>query len=196
MRIHWLLGLALLAVAPTGVAEICLPDVIAPTTPDSRYDTTPPPDPDSGRAYVIDRQTGLEWMRCALGQSYDAGTNRCIGDPSRYDWAGALQVAQDYPGWRLPTIKELQSLVDMQCYGPAINSRIFPDTPGSPAPEYFGGTPTPPPVGFWSSTPFHELDGRGEYSQAWILQPFLGDATPAPKTNPVNYVRLVRDPNP
>ncbi len=189
------LGLLLLLSAPAAVAEICLPEVIPPTTPDDRYDTTLPPD-DSGHAVVQDRQTGLIWMRCALGQSYDAGTNRCIGDPQRYDWAEALQAAQQYPGWRLPTIKELQSLVDMQCYGPAINLRIFPDTPGSPAPEYFQTTPTPPRVGFWSSTPFHKPDGSGQYAQAWILQPFLGDAVVTPKSNAINYVRLVRDPPP
>ena len=196
MKVTVRLGLLLLLGAPAALAEICLPEVIPPSTPDTRYDTTLPPDDGSGRAVVQDLRTGLIWMRCTLGQNYDAGTNRCIGDPARYDWAGALQVAQDYPGWRLPTIKELQSLVNLQCYGPAINLRIFPDTPGSPIPEYFQSTPTPPAVGFWSSTPFHEIDGRGEYARAWILQPFLGDATPAPKSNAINYVRLVRDPNP
>lgn len=30
--------------------------------------------------------------------------------------------------WRLPTIKELQSLVDIRAYGPAIDTVAFPNT--------------------------------------------------------------------
>ena len=39
--------------------------------------------------------------------------------------------ASSYGGfsdWRLPTVKELQSIVDYSCYKPSINSKYFPDT--------------------------------------------------------------------
>jgi hypothetical protein len=39
--------------------------------------------------------------------------------------------ASSYGGfsdWRLPTVKELQSIVDYSCYSPSINSKYFPNT--------------------------------------------------------------------
>ncbi len=185
-----LLALAALPAA----ANVCNENEIAPTTPDDRYDTTLPVDTATGRAVVLDQITGLMWMRCALGQTYDAGTQRCLGAPTSYTWGEALvTVANDYPGWRLPTIKELQSLVNVQCYGPAVNERIFPDTPNSWTPDSPNNLQAP--VGFWSATPFAETDGEGNYSSAWYLRPFLGDIAPASKSNP-NFVRLVKDPGP
>jgi len=190
-RLAWLL--LALATAPAG-ANICNEEHIPPTTPDDRYDTTLPADDTTGRAVVKDLLTGLVWMRCALGQSFDPGTNRCLGIPTGYTWAEALTtVAENYPGWRLPTIKELQSLVNTQCYGPAINERIFPDTPNSWTPDSPNNLQAP--IGFWSATPFAETDGEGNYTSAWYLRPFLGDIAPTYKGN-LNFLRLVKDPAP
>ncbi len=182
--------LALLLSAPPAWAVLCdQGDTIPPNAPDARYRFSV--DPGTGRAVVEDRLTGLQWMRCSLGQRFDAERQRCIDAAALYTWQEALQAAQAYAadGWRLPNIQELQSLVNLQCYGPAIHTGAFPDTPSSWTPE--SSNVLDAPIGFWSATPHAFQDGKGEYSSAWILQPFLGDAAPAPKASR-NFVRLVR----
>ncbi|MEX2964239.1 DUF1566 domain-containing protein [Microbulbifer sp. TYP-18] len=42
-------------------------------------------------------------------------------------------------GWRLPTLDELETLVDRSCYDPAIDTEKFPDTRNQ---------------AYWTSTPF------------------------------------------
>ncbi|NOZ54592.1 MAG: DUF1566 domain-containing protein [Gammaproteobacteria bacterium] len=93
---------------------------------------------------ILDTQSGLTWLRCPLGMKWD--TKRCRNIPERMNWSDAqsniskLNEQGGYAGfqdWRLPTLDELSTLVERQCYAPAINSEIFPDTPL---------------IGFWSST--------------------------------------------
>lgn len=79
---------------------------------------------------VTDKETGLTWRRCSLGQS---GDNCSTGSPSTYTWNGALQAAKDQrietgQLWRLPNIKELSSIVEEECFSPSINLTIFPGT--------------------------------------------------------------------
>lgn len=68
---------------------------------------------------VKDSRTGLEWMRCSLGQDWIEKTNECKGGVNSYNWQGALDIAEKlnvvggYAGrtnWRAPTVRELQSL--------------------------------------------------------------------------------------
>ncbi|MCJ8311434.1 MAG: DUF1566 domain-containing protein [Saccharospirillaceae bacterium] len=80
---------------------------------------------------VVDTQTGLMWMRCSLGQSWDGET--CTGSVSKIIWQQALKSGEslNYAGfddWRVPNIKELSSLIESACYEPAINEDIFPNT--------------------------------------------------------------------
>jgi hypothetical protein len=89
-------------------------------------------------AVVVDRSSGLQWMRCSLGQNW-TGT-ACAGLAERYTW----DQANDLPsgsagnhGWRLPTVEELQTLVEYRVFNPAINPQAFPNTP---------------PSNFWSSS--------------------------------------------
>ncbi len=81
---------------------------------------------------VIDTKTGLMWKRCPEGQS---GSDCAEGNASLYNWQEALQQSEiinttggfsGYMDWRLPNIKELQSIVEEQCIGPAINLAVFP----------------------------------------------------------------------
>ncbi len=113
-----------LAYSHIGVAQTCKPN-IAPDAPNNRYRL-------SAEGTAFDKQTGLVWMRCALGQTW-AG-NTCTGTVREYTWQGALQAAEStvFAGrsdWRLPNQKELQSLVEWRCAAPAINLTAFPNTP-------------------------------------------------------------------
>lgn len=61
---------------------------------------------------VTDKRTGLMWPRTAVGQEWD-GT-RCIGVGSKMSFAEALMCKVSFAGyddWRLPTGKELRTLV-------------------------------------------------------------------------------------
>jgi hypothetical protein len=68
---------------------------------------------------VKDTRTGLEWMRCSLGQDWDEKVKTCNGSIRKYNWQEALNIADKLNGvggyakrtdWRLPTVRELQSL--------------------------------------------------------------------------------------
>lgn len=118
--------------ATTSYAQTCNPN-IKPTRPDSRYQ-------DMG-AEVKDTVTGLIWQRCSLGQTWNGST--CIGAATKYTWQQALTMAKNLGnGYRLPNIKELQSLVETKCYDPAINTNIFPNTLNN---------------WYWSSSPYSYL---------------------------------------
>ncbi len=106
---------------------------------------------DHGDGTVTDSTTGLQWMRCSLGQRWQ--NNDCIGKKAEYRWQVALDKAETmaYAGhsdWRVPTIDELKSLVYCSsgqpklwndtgefCEGdyqrPVILSRVFPNTASS-----------------------------------------------------------------
>lgn len=95
---------------------------------------------------IYDLVTELEWMRCSVGQTWQAQQQRCTGTPLEMTWAEA-QAMQRPAGWQVPNIAELRSLVycstnepvrfDMRengvpCHGdyssPTILSPAFPNT--------------------------------------------------------------------
>ena len=100
---------------------------------------------------LLDKSTGLEWARCAVGQVWSG--EQCMGDPlnAAMTFMQALAYAKDLNGWRLPTVKELSSLADKGCISPAIDGGAFPNFPSRT---------------FWSSTPFV---GDGRYSFAVLM---------------------------
>ncbi len=72
-------------------------------------------------AVVVDEATGLQWLRCALGQTWQAdekGGGHCTGEAKQLSLMDAqAQVEQlntaKYQGisqWRLPSIVELAAL--------------------------------------------------------------------------------------
>jgi len=78
---------------------------------------------------VTDKITGLIWKRCAEGMSWNGAT--CSGTAITLNWEGALAHAiavssSSGQTWRLPNIKELNSLVETVCNKPSINQMIFP----------------------------------------------------------------------
>lgn len=105
---------------------------------------------------------GREWLRCSLGQQWNGST--CIGQAKKYTFEGARAAANSFNAtgyrgkqdWRVPTVRELQSLrvcsngfgsatsyiqgndkppVSTSCNSnssqPSINTALFPQTPES-----------------------------------------------------------------
>jgi len=128
-----------------------------------------------GDATVTDTATGLMWARCPEGLS---GASCDSGNAATFTWEGALVRARDsslagYTDWRLPNVKELSSLFEEQCYNPAINLAVFPNTPAS--------------LGFWSASP-----GALSPSFAWFAEFGFGSADHYDGRSDGNHVRLVR----
>ena len=123
---------------------------------------------------VTDQTTGLTWRSCAEGMTL--GANRClIGTLASLNWQQATELsllpANVTGGWRVPNVKELESLVDGGCTNPAVNGSRFPDQPA---------------VDFWSSTPGWSVsldDGlvrsAQDQSGAKAVRMVKGGATPA-----------------
>ncbi len=125
---------------------------------------------------VTHNSTGLMWMQCSLGQSWDGAT--CTGSASDYNWQNALAAGNGYSfagytDWRLPNKNELASIVEQRCHNPAINTAIFPATPSD---------------WFWSSSPY-----AGASYSAWYVNFGNGYVGDVGKHNYDYYrVRLVR----
>ncbi len=145
---HWLM-LAGALVAGAAQGQTCRSD-ISESTPAARFELA------NGGATVHDSATGLEWKRCPEGFVFsDNGTATDFGDDgctdggsSMFTWQQALQNAEalntggGYAGssdWRVPNVKELDSIVERACFDPAIDLPIFPGTPSAV---------------FWSSSPY------------------------------------------
>jgi hypothetical protein len=77
-------------------------------------------------AEVTDQKTGLVWARCSLGQIWSGSV--CSGMSASLTHEEALAHAKGQSGWRLPSVKELASLVERGCYSVAIDSEAFPAT--------------------------------------------------------------------
>lgn len=127
---------ALLALANTASA-LCL-DTLNSSTPVEQFVTL-------SQTTTLHKKTSLEWQRCPLGQTASEQGNACLGVPLLFTWDAALRAAAEFnasggqgSGWYVPNISELSSIVERRCYGPAINTIIFPTDVAYP---------------FWSSTP-------------------------------------------
>lgn len=132
-----------LAIRAGAVAAQDCKDGIRRTAPSDRYIV-------SEVGYVLDKLSNLMWKRCSEGQNYNAQSGWCDGQAIGLTWQDALLRAQQintgdieggmsFDNWRLPNVKELASLAEYACIGPAINEYIFPNTP-------------PWSNGYWSSS--------------------------------------------
>ena len=90
---------------------------------------------DNGDGTVTDPTTGLIWMRCSMGQVWDGATSTCTGTAGTYTWDQAVALTNTVPfaghsDWRLPNIRELQTIVDYTVKFPAvpIDAVAFPNT--------------------------------------------------------------------
>lgn len=110
---------------------------------------------------VLDHGTRLAWQRAA------APTTRSWDDADQY----CRTLTLSGTGWRLPSMKELQTLLDLGRQAPAIDPAAFP---AAPTEQY------------WSSSPL-----AGSTSDAWSVSFRLGAASPLPRDG-LNWVRCVR----
>ncbi len=83
---------------------------------------------DNGDGTITDNSTGLMWQKAA--------------PENKINWKEALAYCEalklgGHTDWRLPTIKELRSIVDYAKYHPAIDKIVFPNTQSS---FYWSGT--------------------------------------------------------
>jgi hypothetical protein len=136
---------------------------------------------DNGDGTLTDTQSGLTWMRCALGQSWTGAT--CSGRPDTFTWHSAQTAAEGLDGrggyagrrnWRVPQIPELAMIVERQCADPRTNLALFPATPAG---------------FFWSAT---VRQGPGMDAEAYALS-FGPEGARHHDKEDRHYVRLVRD---
>jgi len=150
---------------------------------------------DHGDGTVSDLTSGLQWMRCALGQAW--ADPACSGEAERHTWSAAQEAAArfnrrgghaGFDDWRLPTIDELRTLIYCssgqpklwndtggECQGPFERPSVFPAA--------FPGTPR---SWFWSSSP-----DASDPDYAWLVHFSNGHVNYGYKAQP-GYVRLVR----
>ncbi len=101
---------------------------------------------DNGDGTVLNKRTKLIWQKCAMGQS----NLDCMGGAlSTANWANTLLYCKNLnlagKSWRLPSITELVSLLDMSKPAPFFDTSYFPNltvadlhssTTQAPAPTY------------------------------------------------------------
>jgi len=109
---------------------------LSTTTSTKIYSSTskyvlPPESPinytDNKNGTITDNYTGLIWMKCPQGKT---GNDCKSGSVTFREWPKARVECENLnfaskKGWRLPTLKELQSIVDTGSYDPAINKGFF-----------------------------------------------------------------------
>ena len=162
----WLLVVLNLSLGSLAYAQTCPPGNER-VAPNNRYTN-------HGNGTVTDSKTALMWKQCSEGQS---GAS-CTGTLTNQVWQTALNTANNstfanYSDWRLPSSKELQSLVETGCHWPAINTTLFPNTP-------------PTLAVFWTSTTY-----AFDASFAWYVGFDVGFVGRVSKSNGYG-VRLVR----
>ncbi len=116
----------------------------------------------NGNGTITDADTGLVWQQAEI--------------VSRTNWEGALQYASSLSlggqtDWRLPNIKELQSINDETLVAPSVDTTYFPGVTSSR---------------YWSSTTSHNST-----NEAWYLDCQYGVTSYADKTTNL-LVRCVR----
>jgi len=128
---------------------------------DASFTIDPPSYTDNGNGTITDNVTGLLW------QKQDDGTT-CTWDAANTYCAGLSLTGT---GWRVPTRRELMSIVDYGKYSPSINGTYFPNTQSS---------------WYWSSTTY-----ASNTTYAWNVYFGNGYVYVNYKTS-TGYVRCVR----
>ena len=127
---------------------------------------------------ITDNKNKLVWLRCPLGMEWNK--NSCAGKVLGYTWNEAVVAADEVNAekvlgrndWRLPTIDELNTIVERRCFKPAIDLAVFPYSPES---------------GFWTDSSVEGVQPR-----VWLVHFLNGNQYIANKKQTWR-VRLVAD---
>lgn len=120
----------------------------------------------SNGSEIRDRETSLIWQRGLVGQKWDGKT--CTGRAREFTYEEAEKLVSKE--WRLPTKKELLTLVDLSVGRPTINHTAFPNAPAS---------------NVWTSSPYAFYSGY-----RWLVD--FSNGYPNGSPTYVNAVRLIR----
>jgi len=126
---------------------------------------------DQSDGTVVDACTGLMWQR----ETADIDGNGLAELSDRVTWQGALNYCENlklagHSDWRLPNVRELQSIVDYGRFNPSINF-------------VFGAMPD----GYWSSSPYALVPKHAWY--VFFLDGSVGSYDVEHYTFPVRAVR-------
>ena len=116
---------------------------------------------------VTHKTTGLTWKRCSEGQTWSGST--CSGTAQAYTWNAAMALGSS--GWGLPTIEQLETIIEAGHGAPTINQTVFPGTPA---------------YHFWASSAYFRFE-----SSAWSVNFGFATVNGLNKSYAVQ-VRLVR----
>jgi hypothetical protein len=167
------LCILLFGVSPVWAGQVCDTRAYPLSAPTTRFE-------DNGDGTVTDRATKLMWMRCSGGQQWAGGS--CSGQASAYDWRAAQNLAGDvnvngslfFNDWRVPSLRELASIVERECTDPRVNLTVFPNTPAGL---------------YWTASARPGVDAP---TLAYALSFGNDGVVPLPKDKQ-HHVRLVRD---
>ncbi|XDD51129.1 DUF1566 domain-containing protein [Leptospira sp. WS92.C1] len=132
---------------------------------------------DPGNQTIVDSSSNLVWQKCSAGLS---GASCASGTATRPNWVTALSYCDslNFAGksnWRLPNIKELNSIVDLTSSSStlSIHPSLFPNTKNS---------------FYWTSSSFAPSPGN-----AWSVFFQSGGMTPFSAKSSTAYVRCVAE---
>jgi hypothetical protein len=140
---------------------------------------------DNGNGTITDRVTGLIWEKLSMDGSVHDVKNT-------YQWHTAFSTHIDglnaahfagHHDWRLPNVKELESLIDYETFNPAVASAFNTNCTSSCTVLTCSCTGR---YGYWSSSSF----ANGP-SIAWSVSFGFGNVAPGAKS-PALFVRAVR----
>jgi uncharacterized protein DUF1566 len=161
---------------------------------------------DNGDGTITDTTTGLMWeKKDDAGGIHDKDNAYTwgMGDPP-YTMNGTMVTEflpalntppcfADHCDWRIPNVRELQSLVDYEMDQPAVRAPFSRNCAGGCTVDGIDG-PTCSCIkraGYWSSTTFQSTTPGSVPSFAWYVEFVLGSVGTHTKRD-VGYVRAVR----
>ncbi|WP_164518273.1 DUF1566 domain-containing protein [Pseudoalteromonas rubra] len=138
---------------------------------------------------VYDNKTNLTWYSC---RNYGKkNSSECVDYHAVKTWQEALKAVEGvtyagYSDWRLPSIKELNSIIEYSCYYPALNLSLFPNQVINE--DHLENT-------VWSSTP--AISARLPSSKkngVYVTNLLDGHSSVIPKSSQASYFMVRQGP--